>query len=244
MYVAIFRIINFERLRSPNATESVFSSNFELLLTIMFQGDNIFVKSGETVSDATSRAAAANSHSISDFGRKIDVLVHNSCYNIRNEYCCIEFKRQDAKTKLLTYQQSKSIRINDALLNDLNAKINGNDIYLVYMDFWGTDGYISGLKLFQNAYLVDQINTIHLPIDLIELEDFRSSLKYLFQWREHILHQSRRLALGVFKEKRKYESVDISRPSSPRCRTPERESSTKPLDMYFSPQRNKKSKEN
>lgn len=33
--------------------------------------------------------------------------------------------------------------------------------------------------------------------------------------RQHILHQSRKLALGVFKEKPKYDTVDISRPSTP-----------------------------
>lgn len=137
MYVAFFSIINFERLRAPNAIETLFSSNFEMLLTIMFQDHNISIESGETVSDATSRAAAANDRSTSDFGRRIDVLVHNSCYGIRNEYCCIEFKRQDAKTGLLTCQQSKSIRINGAILNDLIVKTNADDIYLIYMDFWG-----------------------------------------------------------------------------------------------------------
>ena len=108
------------------------------LLSIIFQGDNISIESGETVSEATSRAAAANSHSTSDFGRRIDVLIHNSCYGIRNEYCCIKFKRQDAKTGLFTFQQSKNIRINGAILNDLIAKTNADDIYLIYMDFWGT----------------------------------------------------------------------------------------------------------
>jgi hypothetical protein len=45
----------------------------------------VFAKYGRE--QATSRAAAANSHSTSDFGRRIDVLIHNSCYGIRNEYC-------------------------------------------------------------------------------------------------------------------------------------------------------------
>ncbi|KAI8636634.1 hypothetical protein BD408DRAFT_448273 [Parasitella parasitica] len=101
------------------------------------EGDNISIESGESLSEATSRAAAANSHSTSDFGRRIDVLIHNCCYGIRSEYCCIEFKKQDAKTGLLTFQQSKNIRINGAILNDLIAKANAEDIYLIYMGFWG-----------------------------------------------------------------------------------------------------------
>ncbi|KAI9365748.1 hypothetical protein BD770DRAFT_312550, partial [Pilaira anomala] len=218
-----------------NATETLFSSSFEMLLSIMFQGDNIFIESGEIVSDATSRSAATNNRSTSDFGRRIDVLVHNFCYGVRNEYCCIEFKRQDAKTRLLTCQQSKSIRINGAILNDMIAKTNVDDIYLIYMDFWGNDGYIAGMKLFENVHLVDQISSIHFPVHLIELEDFRSTIKYLYQWRQHILHQSRKLTLGVFKEKRKYETVDVSRPSTPICLSSERVPVSEPLNMYYSP---------
>ncbi|KAI8637279.1 hypothetical protein BD408DRAFT_447745 [Parasitella parasitica] len=149
--------------------------NSELAIYI-FQGDNISIGSGEIVSEATSRAAAANSHSTSDFGRRID--------------------KQDAKTGLLTSQQSKNIRINGAILNDLMAKTNADDIYLIYMDFWGADGYVAGLKLFENVHLVHQISSIHLPVNLIELKDFRATIKLLYQWRQHILHQSQRLATG------------------------------------------------
>ncbi|KAI8885209.1 hypothetical protein K501DRAFT_180462, partial [Backusella circina FSU 941] len=201
---------------------------------------NISIESGATISEATLRAA--NDHSTSDFGRRINVLVHNSCYGIHNEYCCIEFKRHDAKMGLLTCQQSKSIHINGAMLNDLIAKTNVNDIYLIYMSFWGTDGYIAGLKLFENVHLVDQISSIHLPANLVELEDFRSTIKQLYQWRQHVLHQSQKLALGVFKERRKYESIDIIRPSTPLCLIPERVPAGEPLNMHFSPSKIKKTK--
>ena len=237
-------IVNFERLRAPNATEVLFSSSFELLLTILFQGHNISIVSGETVSEATLRAAAANDRSTSDYGRRIDILVHDSCYGIRNEYCCIEFKRQDATAGLLAHQQSKSIRINGAILNDLRAKTNADDIDLIYMEFWGVDGYISGLKHFEDVNLVDQISPIHLPVSLVELEDFRATIKYLYKWRQHILHQSRKLALGVFKEKRKYETVDISRPSTPICLSPGRMPTSEPLNMYYFPSKSKKPKGN
>lgn len=52
-------IINFERLRAPNATKALYSSNLEMLLTTLFQNRNISIESGESVSDATSRDAAA-----------------------------------------------------------------------------------------------------------------------------------------------------------------------------------------
>ncbi|CEP11284.1 hypothetical protein [Parasitella parasitica] len=156
----------------------------------MFEGDNISIESGETVSEATSRAAAANNYSTSDFGRRIDILIHNSCYKSRNEYSCIEFKRQDAAMGLLTMQQSKNIRLNGATLTDLRAKASADDMFIIYMDFWGADGYIVGLTLFENVHLADQISSVHMPVSLIELEDFRSTLKYLYKWRQNILHQS------------------------------------------------------
>lgn len=143
---------------------------------------------------------------------------------------------------LLTRQQSKFIRINGAILNDLAAKTNADDTYLIYMEFWGVDGYITGLKRFENANFVDQISSIHLPVNLIELEDFRATIKYLYQRRRHILHQSRRLALGAFKEKRKYETVVISRPSTPICLSP-RVPASEPLNIYYSsPVKAKKTK--
>ncbi|CEP14842.1 hypothetical protein [Parasitella parasitica] len=228
-------INNFDRLKADNATETLFSANFELLLTIMFEGDNISIESGETVSEATSRAAAANNYSTSDFGRRIDILIHNSCYKSRNEYCCIDFKRQDAAMGLLTMQQSKNISLNGAILNDLRAKASADDMFIIYMDFWGADGYIVGLTLFENVHLADQISSVHMPVSLIELEDFRSTLKYMYKWRQNILHQSRKVALGVFKEKRKYETVDISRSSIFACLSPERITSEEPLYMYYSP---------
>lgn len=125
-------------------------------------------------------------------------------------------------------------------MDDLIVKTNTDDIYLIYLDFWSNDGYIAGLKLFENVHLVDQISSIHLPANLVELEDFRSTIKYLYRWRQHILYQSQKLALGVFKEKRKYEAVEISRPSTPVRLSPERVLAREPLNMYYSPKRNKK----
>ncbi|OAD73135.1 hypothetical protein PHYBLDRAFT_168488 [Phycomyces blakesleeanus NRRL 1555(-)] len=178
---------------SVKAVHAVLPGCPYLQLHHMFQDHNISIKSGEAVSDATSRAIAANNCLTSDFSLRIDLLVHNPCYNIHNEHCCIKFKRQDARTGLLTSQQSKSIRINGAILNDLIVKTNADDIYLAYIDFWGSDGYIAGMKLFEN------------------------------------------LALCVFKEKRKYETVDISRLSTPICLSPERVPEMEPLNMYYSP---------
>ncbi|KAG1049824.1 hypothetical protein G6F43_007869 [Rhizopus delemar] len=186
---------------NSNASEASFSSSFESLLAVLFQGYDISTESGGAVSESTVRAAAANDRSTSDFGGRIDILVHNSCYGIRNENCRIEFKRQNASTELLTRQQSKSIRINGAVLDDLIAKTNADDMYLIYMDFWGVDGYIAGLKRFENINVADHISSVRLPISLVELEDFRTTVKHLYQWRQHVLNQSRKIALGVYREK-------------------------------------------
>lgn len=112
------------------------------------------------------------------------------------------------------------------------------------MDFCGNDGYIAGAKLFGNVHLADQRDSIHLPVKLIELEDFCSTVKYLYQWREQIILLSQKLALGVFREKRKYEAVDISRLSTPICRTPKRSPAPEPSNMYYSPHRTKKTRGN
>ncbi|KAI8637280.1 hypothetical protein BD408DRAFT_354054, partial [Parasitella parasitica] len=58
------------------------------------------------------------------------------------------------------------------------------------------------------------------------------------------LHAISNIALSVFKEKRKYETVDISRPSTPICLSPKRVPTREPLDMYHSPSKNKTTKGN
>ncbi|KAI9258403.1 hypothetical protein EDC94DRAFT_495349, partial [Helicostylum pulchrum] len=151
----------------------VYSSKFEDILDTLFEGLEIEIRSGENISQSTCYATSANDCIDSDFGRRIDILVSNTRYNVLTEYCAIEFKKQSATSRLLKHQQSKNIRINGSILNDLLSKSKEGDLYLAYMDWWGIDGYMAGISRYQNINIVDQINTMHIPVNCIEIEVFR-----------------------------------------------------------------------
>ncbi|RCH84461.1 hypothetical protein CU097_003285 [Rhizopus azygosporus] len=117
----------FQNIEIPELVDSLFDS------LLLFQLDAIGFIDGEKYKEKDKRSEHYKLLKL--IWVVIDVLVHNSCYGIRNEYCCIEYKRQDATMGLLTRQQSKFIRINGAILNDLAAKTNADDTYLIYMEF-------------------------------------------------------------------------------------------------------------
>ncbi|KAI7898443.1 uncharacterized protein BX663DRAFT_258038 [Cokeromyces recurvatus] len=62
--------------------------------------------------------AIINEYDKTEFGRTIDVLIHQTHYEHEIELCGIEFKTQAANDTLLQYQQSKNIRTNATMLND------------------------------------------------------------------------------------------------------------------------------
>lgn len=53
------------------------------------------------------------------------------------EFCGIEFKTQAANDSLLQYQQSKNIRINATMLNDIIGITKDKRVSNFYMDWWG-----------------------------------------------------------------------------------------------------------
>lgn len=230
-------------MKDQKASEAVFSGRFENILDVLFEGFDIKIRSGENVCQSTCNAISTNDTIDSGFGRRIDILMSNVRYNVTTEYCAIEFKKQAADRRLLSHQQSKNIRVNGSILNDLSAKCKDNDIYLVYMDWWGVDGYIAGISRYNDINIVDQIATLHIPVDCIEIDDFRDTVRYLYRLREHILKQSQIVALSIFKEKRKYAAVETSTPSTPStpiCHSPERSPVSLPLDIYYSPSKRNK----
>ncbi|KAI8084081.1 uncharacterized protein B0P05DRAFT_445455, partial [Gilbertella persicaria] len=99
------------------------------------------------------------------------------------EFCGIEFKTQAANDSLLQYQQSKNIRINATMLKGITGITKDHCISNIYMNWWDTNGYI--IQLFkQKDYFVAQcISSMHIPSSLLELDDFRTTLKHLLKWR-------------------------------------------------------------
>lgn len=52
--------------------------------------------------------------------------------------------------------------------------------------------------------------TCFIPIAPIETDEFKETVKYLFRWVQHLIKQSQTIQLALFKDKRRYERVEIS----------------------------------
>lgn len=53
------------------------------------------------------------------------------------------------------------------------------------MDWKERIAYIAQLFYFQGAVVAHQIDSLYIPKLLLELDDFRSTLKRLYKWKEH-----------------------------------------------------------
>lgn len=92
------------------------------------------------------------------------------------EVCSTEFKKSTASTTTCNRQQSKNIRINSAIAYNVN-NITKKNLPIEYMDWKGRIGYIAQFLYFQGVAVAHQIDSLYIPKLLLELDDFRSTLK-------------------------------------------------------------------
>lgn len=105
---------------------------------MVLHNTNIKIDDGEMVSDASKRMAIINDYGNTEFGRRVDMLISlQTQYQHDIEFCGIEFKTQAANDSLLQYQQSKNIRINATMLNDIIGITKDKRVSNFYMDWWG-----------------------------------------------------------------------------------------------------------
>ncbi|KAL7320067.1 hypothetical protein PS15m_003136 [Mucor circinelloides] len=109
------------------------------------------------------------------------------------------------------------------------------------MEWSGPTGYMAELFKFEDVYVAHHIAPLHLPLSLIELDDFRSDLMLLYKWRDHLTKCSQIAKLGLIRNKRKYDTISISSPTTPNT-SPNRSPPLLPVDIYFSPSKTKKVK--
>lgn len=166
-------------------------------MEVVLCNTNIEIDDGETVSDASRRMAIINNYDKTEFGRRIDVLIHQTQYEHEIEFYGIEFKTQAGSDTLLRHQQSKNIRINATMLNDVIGITKDKCVSNAYMDWQETSGYMVQLYKQKNYFVTHHIFSMHIPSSLLELDYFRTTLKYLYKWRCQLLKssQSRRTTI-------------------------------------------------
>lgn len=207
--------------------EAIYVRKFEDLLEFLFEDTNLTAVEGEGVSQSTRKMQIANEYDVK-YGRRIDLLVSGD----DNEISSIEFKKGSASNDVSLYQQSKNIRINCCILNQIHLMTNSTKDTSLYYDFVGRKGYLCQIFKYEDAYICQKIEDIYIPKSLLELDCFRSSLKSLFGYKHHLIDLSNNISLANFGRERQYHLADISDSVSP-PRSPKR--NVTPTTVYLSP---------
>lgn len=212
--------------------ETIYVRKFEDILEFLFIDTCLTARDGEGVSQSTRRMQILNEYNIT-YGRRIDLLISGD----NNEVSSIEFKKGSASNNVSLCQQSKNMRINSCILSHIHLMTNSTEDTVLYYDFIGRDGYLCQLFEFKGAYVCQKIQDIYMPKCLLELDSFRSSLKNLFAWKEHLVNLSNMVSLANFNQEKQYRLVDICSTVSP-PRSPSR--SITPASVYLSPSKGNK----
>lgn len=232
---------SFRKLNKRKVSESSYCNIFQSVLEIVLNDTDIDVDDGENVSNSTRRMAILNQYDEKGFGRRIDLITHEYHSSHDIEYCGIEFKKESVNTSLLQHQQSKNIRINGTILNDSILLTKDLSQGCIFMDWFGPTGYMVELFKYKNCHVAYHISSLHLPTTLLELDDFRETVKHLYKWKTKLVEVSRGMKLALLKDKRKYETITISTSTTPTT-SPNRSPPLLPIDIFFTPSKNKKVK--
>ncbi|KAI9469998.1 MAG: hypothetical protein EXX96DRAFT_623579 [Benjaminiella poitrasii] len=210
-----------------NLDESKFTSKFENILDLLFNGSGLSARGGEGTSQSTKKMAIFNDHH-STFRRRSDTLVFESQ---NDELSNIEFKKTAAQNSLVNHQQSKNIRINSCILNQINLMTDSTDNTILYYDFIGRLGYLAQLFEYENVYICQKLQSITIPACMLEFELFRSSLKFMFVWKHHMINLNNNIILANLNKEQQILLTDISSTISP-PHSPSR--NVRPVQVYLS----------
>ncbi|KAI9339127.1 hypothetical protein BD770DRAFT_400374 [Pilaira anomala] len=204
-----FKSWKIEDDKHNNYAEMTYQRKFANILDILLEDEDITVYDGEKVSKDTQRTQILNENE--DNGRKIDLLTKTKYADVAIELCSIEFKLQDANDNISKKQQSKNIRTNISILNNIN-NINKQSSNILYMDWKGREGYLVQVFQFKDIMVSYFVKDLYIPKNIMELNDFRSTLQYLCFWRDSVVKLSNETKLAAYKENRKYIVSGISAP--------------------------------
>ncbi|ORZ09570.1 hypothetical protein BCR42DRAFT_423677 [Absidia repens] len=131
------------------------------------------------------------------FGRRIDLLLE--VQHTTMELASNEWKSNNTSDQLLK-QQSKNIRPNCAILNDLYLTTDGKISSLMAMDFIGTSGYLYSLHLTKNVYVASTVCPMILPTDFSHLSLLKDTIKFLFVWKDFLADVIKGTKISMKKE--------------------------------------------
>lgn len=124
-------------------------------------------------------------------------------------------------------------------MNDLIAITNEESTTTIYMDCFGATGYMVELFKHKDYYVAHHLASSHILGSLLELEEFKVTLKHLYSWCKYLLEVNQEIRLSLLANKRKYNTVDISSSPSPTV-TPQWSPILIPLNIFFTPSKKRR----
>lgn len=219
--------------KEEKLSENTYLRKFAEIIDILFKKTNLFIKDGENVCEASKRMQIINEGDVT-YGRRLDLIVTSEQDDRDIELCSLEFKKGDASYTTLLYQQSKNLRINACILNEIHLLTLEENLSIAYLDFSGRNAYISQIFKTNDQCVAHEVGKVIIIKNLLELEILRETMLNLFRWKRSLIINSNVVSLANINQCNKYALVDISNTLGQSSKlSPPRD--IKPLKIFMSP---------
>lgn len=122
-------------------------------------------------------------------GRRLDVIVSPEQDENRDiELCLLKFKKSDATYATVLQQQSKNLRTNACILNDIHLLTHNEGACIAYIDFCGRAGYIAQLfKTKEKCVALEVAEIVMIKSLLVEIDILRQTTLDFYRWKSTII---------------------------------------------------------
>jgi hypothetical protein len=228
-------------MKEEDLAEGTYVRKFANILDILLENEDITAYDGETFSTATKFMQILDENE-ENSGRRIDLMTKTKYNQVNIELCAIEYKILNANDNVFMQQQSKNMRTNSCILGNINNITKKSTSNILYMDWKGRQGYLAQIFRFKDVMVSQYVDSLYIPKELMELDDFRITLRYLYLWRDNMIKLSNETKLAAYKENRKFIVSDVST-SHKSFVSPPRSPSQRPLITPFFTPTNKRTRE-
>ncbi|KAI9473458.1 MAG: hypothetical protein EXX96DRAFT_578046 [Benjaminiella poitrasii] len=220
-------------MEEEKLSKNTYLRKFAEIVDTLLQKTNLFVKDGENACEALMRMQIMNDGDVT-FGRRLDLIITSEQDDRDIELCSLEFKKGNASYASLLHQQSKNLRINACILNEVHLLTSDENICNAYLDFAGRDAYISQIFKMNNKYIAHEVGKVAVIKNLLELDILRETMFNLFRWKRNLISNSNVVSLANIKQGNAFALAGISNTlaQSPRLSPP---CKVKPAKIFMSP---------
>ncbi|GAA5817580.1 hypothetical protein MFLAVUS_011128 [Mucor flavus] len=175
--------------------------HFAKILDYLFTGTDLKLLDGEPSCLSVKEEMIANyalyptsvskEHTFSmSSAKKIDAIVTTNIQKNRVELSTKEWKKSSVSSVVAVKQQSKNLRSNLSILNQLKSKYEIQTKNILAMDFVGYTGYMYNLVEKEGVYVPNLVTELILPTQKSEIKHVFRTINALFILKNHFVNLS------------------------------------------------------